>query len=236
MEQKAKALPWLGWRSSGGAGSEGFSLEVLSRSCPGCCPSCKVTSVLRCPLTATPLPGLPPGSPSVTGSPWRGQRRVPSLGHLRPQPGPRSRAQPQLPKAFCVPRRNISCRDSTWRLIETVTSASGTTSVSIPGSPRTQFQRFNPPSLNPEQEQRGRRIFETEQGDSASTGELGPCPAHTLVPDPSPGRLRRFPSVPVGLRRWQFPGWDVPCGAGRAQVTVVLQQEQTGLVKWSSLR
>lgn len=140
MDQKAKALPWLGWRSSGGAGSEGFCLEVLSGSCPGCCPSCRVTSVPRCPLAAIPLPGLPPGSRSDTGSPWRGQRCIPSLGHLRPQPGPCSRAQPQLPKAACVPGRNISCRDRIWSLTGTVTSTSGTPPVSIPGSPRTQFQ------------------------------------------------------------------------------------------------
>lgn len=50
------------------------------------------------------------------------------------------------------------------------------------------------------------------------------CPAHTLVPDPSPSRLWRFPSVPAGLRSWQLLGWNVTCGAGRAQVTVVLQQ------------
>lgn len=101
---------WLGWRSSGGAGSEGLCLEVLSSSCPGCCPSCRVTSVLPCPLTATALAGL---GRSVTSSPWRGQRRAPSLGHPRPQPGPCSREQPQLPRALCVPRRNISCRDRT---------------------------------------------------------------------------------------------------------------------------
>lgn len=140
---------WLGWRSSGGAGSEGFCLEVLSRSCPGCCPSCRVTSVLPCPLTATPLPGLAPRGCSVPSSPCTA-----SLGHLCPQPGACSRAQPQLPRAFCVPRRNIS-----------------------------------------------------------------------LVPDPSPGRLWRLRSVPVGLS-WQLPSWNVTCGACRAQVTVVLVMKE----------
>lgn len=107
---------WLGWRSSGGAGSEGLCIQVLSRSHSWHCPSCRVTSVLQCPLAATPFPGLPPRHQSVTGS--------------------------------------------------------------------------------------------------------------SLVPDPSPRRLWRFPSVPVGLRSHHLLGWNVTCGAGRAQVTVVLVMEQ----------
>lgn len=46
-----------------------------------------------------------------------------------------------------------------------------------------------------------------------------------MVPDPSPSRLWRFPSVPVGLS-WQLLGWNVTCGAGRAQVTVVLVMKE----------
>lgn len=79
-------------------------------------------------------------------------------------------------------------------------------------------------SLNPDQEPR-MKIFGREQGSkqhllSASTGELRLSSALTLVPDPSPSRLWRFPVV---LSR-QLPSWNVTCGAGRAQVTVVLQQ------------